>query len=87
METVKNTVTIDVEDYNDLRDFRKTILDEGVVISGNYSYGTYFYTREEGLKKIVQITKIQEEEISKLEKEISELKEELKKQNRSWPFR
>ena len=43
METVKNTVTIDIKDYNELRDFKNAIVNAQSVIintgtySGNYN--------------------------------------------------
>lgn len=85
METIKNTVTIDVKDYNALRDFQKTIQEDGIVVK---PYGhTQYFTREGFLKASVIELKEQAEEIEKLKDKIYNLKQELKKQNRWWPFR
>ena len=75
---MENTVTISLNEYNELRDFKNKI-SEGYTISINklWPYNKYLSTDE----ALLQITKEYEKEIENIErerdKEIKKLKEEI----------
>lgn len=94
MDMKENTVILDVETYNNLRDFRKTIESGGFVHiqSGTYSYREDFFTKDDGNAKLIK-------EIEELSNQIEDLKtppeiivdpeekiNEIKKMN-WWQFR
>ena len=72
-----NTVTLPIRDYNDLRDFRKTYQNDGLIV--DYDYGPiYFITRDDALIDLRYKLKSANSKIDELMKEISELKKTKK---------
>lgn len=69
----ENTVLLPIQDYNDLRDFRNTYQNDGLIIS--YEYGRrYFITQDDALIELRNDLKRAEREKIELLKEISQLK-------------
>ena len=87
----KDTVLLDVEKYNELRDFKQKI-EEGktiCIITGNWSYSKTFITTDDAIKSIVETNKELGKEIERL-KNINNPKEvtlnDIKKMS-YWEFR
>lgn len=72
---MKNTVTIDLEYYNNLRDFKENIEKDNVVVVNSYSYcgdTTYYYTNDEMLKEKVEGYEVAYQDKLKLKFELDE---------------
>lgn len=83
---VKETVTIDLAHYNNLRDFKKTYIEGDVIKIGGEYWGrkTKYITKDEAVTKLGKLAQSFEEENDKLEKKNSSLKrknERLTKEN------
>ena len=67
----KDTVILSIEEYNELRDFKKEIENGKTLILSTGFYGTklFFYTKDEAIKLLIDASKDLEEENESLRKE------------------
>lgn len=81
---LKNSVVVDLDKYNELRDFKKNVEDNKVCITNRNAFGGnsqyYYLSHEDAIIKLTNINndneKIYIENISKLDKENFKLKSE-----------
>jgi len=88
----KNTILLDLNEYNELRDFKREIEDGNTYrVSSTFTRVSAFVSTDDAIEEMGNIIKITEEKLEAKEKEINELKSSKEKQltvdeikNMSW---